>query len=267
MKTKMGFRRKFAYSFFDFATYKDFLAQGLGKSILYIFLVTLIFSTITNIKTIGTFNTDLSNIEDKLTHNAPKFEFKDGLLSIDSNEPIYYKYDGQMLIFDTSGTTNASSLDSYSDGIYVNSNSLILRQNYNTIQTVEFTNFNELVVNNKIAQDTLSIMKIVFPVILLLLNPILSFFENLVSGFAIIGPLSISIGSLMGVKLNYSKACTLSFYAMTLPLLLKALVEISGVHLPEFIGVFYIVALLYCGLAIKEIKNADKSNLNFKHMK
>lgn len=259
----MGFRRKFAYSFFDFATYKDFLVQGLGKSIFYIFLVTLIFSTITNIKTIGIFNSDLSHVQNKLVHDAPEFELKDGLLSIDSNEPIYYKYDGQMLIFDTTGTTSTSALDPYSDGIYVNSTSLILRQNYNTLQTVEFADFNELVVNNKIAQETLAIMKIIFPVILLLVNPILSFFENLLSGFAIIGPLSISIGSLMGVKLKYSKACTLSFYAMTLPLLLQALVEISGIHLPEFVAVFYIIALLYCGLAIREIKNADKSNLNF----
>lgn len=263
MKTKMGFRRKFAYSFFDFATYKDFLVQGLGKSIFYIFLVTLIFSTITNIKTISIFNSDLSNVQNKLAHDAPEFELRNGLLSIDSNEPIYYKYDGQMLIFDTTGTTSTSALDPYSDGIYVNSTSLILRQNYNTLQTVEFADFNELVVTNKIAQETLAILKIIFPVILLLVNPILSCFENLLSGFAIIGPFSISIASLMGVKLKYSKACTLSFYAMTLPLLLQALVEISGIHLPEFVAVFYIIALLYCGLAIKEIKNADKSNLNF----
>ena len=263
MKTKMGFRRKFAYSFFDFATYKDFLVQGLGKSIFYIFLVTLIFSTITNIKTISIFNSDLSNVQNKLAHDAPKFELKDGLLSIDSNEPIYYKYDGQIFIFDTTGATNPSALDSYSDGIYVNSNSLTFRADYKTLQTIKLADLNRLTVDNQIAQDLLTTMKVIFPVILLMFNPILSFFENLLSGFAIIGPLSISIGSLMGVKLKYSKACTLSFYAMTLPLLLQALVEISGIHLPEFVAVFYIVALLYCGLAIKEIKNADKSNLNF----
>lgn len=263
MKTKMGFRRKFAYSFFDFATYKDFLIQGLGKSIFYIFLVTLIFSTITNIKTISIFNSDLSNVQDKLAHNAPKFELKNGLLSIDSNQPIYYKYDGQMLIFDTTGTTSTSALDSYSDGIYVDSSSIVLRQNYSTLQTIKFTDFNELFLTNKITQDILAIMKIAVPVMLLAINPIISFFENLFSGFAIIGPLSMSIGSIMGVKLNYSKACTLSFYAMTLPLLLQALVEISGIHSSEFVVVFYIVALLYCGLAIKEIKNVDKSNLNF----
>lgn len=269
MKTKMGFRRKFAYSFFDFATYKDFLVQGLGKSIFYIFLVTLIFSTITNIKTISMFNSDLSNVQNKLIHDAPKFELKNGLLSIDSDEPIYYKYDGQMFIFDTTGTTSPSALDSYSDGIYVNSSALTLRVNYTTVQTIDladldkFIALDELTVDNKMAQDFLTAIKITFPIVALIINPIISFIANLISVFVIIGPLSISIGSIMGVKLDYSKACTLSFYATTLPLLLQALVEISGIHLPEFVVVFYGVALLYCGLAIKEIKNADKSNLNF----
>ena len=66
MKTKMGFRHKFAYSFFDFAAYKEFLVQGLGKSILYIFLVTLIFSTITNINTIDKFNSEISIYKQRL---------------------------------------------------------------------------------------------------------------------------------------------------------------------------------------------------------
>ena len=85
---------------------------------------------------------------------------------------------------------------------------------------------------------------------------------NLISVFLILGPISLNISSIMGVKLKYSKACTLSFYAMTLPLLLESLLNISGIDLPGFYIIFYIVALIYCGLAIKELKNTDKSNLN-----
>ena len=57
---------------------------------------------------------------------------------------------------------------------------------------------------------------------------------NLISGFLVLGPLSISISAVMGVELKYSKACVLSFYAMTLPLLLESLVDISGIALPDF---------------------------------
>lgn len=258
----MGFRHKFAYSFFDFVAYKEFLVQGLGKSISYIFLVTLIFSTITNINKITLFISEASTVQEKFAQSAPQFELKNGLLTVDSDEPIYYKHDGERLIVDTSGKTSKSTLESYSDVIYINSYELILRQDYKTIRNIKFADFTGFNVTNKNIQDLLYAFKIIFPVILLILNPLLSFLLNLISGFLILGPLTLNISSIMGVKLNYSKACTLSFYAMTLPLLLEALLDVSGLGSPEFIIIFYLVALIYCGLAIKELKNTNKSNLN-----
>lgn len=258
----MGFRQKFAYSFFDFAAYKEFLVQGLGKSILYIFLVTLIFSTISNINIIDKFNSELSSVETTFIHSAPNFELKNGTFSIDSDEPIYYKYDDQQLIVDTSGKTSKSVLDSYSNGIYINSNELILRQKYSTLQTLKFSDFSELNLTKITIQDTMSTLKIIFPVIILFLNPIIAFLLNLISGFLVIGPLTLSISAVMGIKLKYSKACALSLYAMTLPLLLESLINIAGIDMPEFYVIFYIVSLIYCGLAINKIKNIDKPNLN-----
>ncbi|MCE5219737.1 MAG: DUF1189 domain-containing protein [Clostridium sp.] len=263
MKNKIGFMHKFAYSFFDFAAYKEFLVQGLGKSILYIFLVTLIFSTITNINTIGKFNSEVSSMQAIFIHSAPNFELKNGLLSVESDSPIYYKHNGEQLIVDTSGKTSKSILDPYSDAIYINSDEITIRQNYSTLQTLKFTDFTEFNLTNKTLQSALSILKTIFPIILLIFEPIFSFLLNLISGFLILGPLCLNISSIMGVKLKYSKTCTLSFYAMTLPLLLESLLNISEIDLPEFSVIFYIVALIYCGLAIKEIKNIDKSTLNF----
>ena len=108
----------------------------------------------------------------------------------------------------------------------------------------------------------LYLSKIIIPLLLLIFDPIISLVLNLISGFLILGPMSLFISSFMNVKLNYSKACILSFYAMTMPLLLNALLDISGIVLPEFYIVFYLITLIYCGLAIKELKNTDKSNLN-----
>jgi len=313
LKTKIGFVHKFAYSFFDFAAYKEFLAQGLGKSILYIFLVTLIFSTIGNINVINTFNAEISNVQAKFVQSSPKFELKDGLFSIDSDNPIYYKYHGSfsanliftniimidtlkalisdvpnlhdkpvasesnsvfssaassepsyyMLIVDTSGKTSSSALDTYSDGIYINSTGLVLKQNYQTIHTISFADYNKLVLTNEVVQNELSNFKIRFSKMILILGPLISFLLNLISGFLIVAPLSLNIGSIIGVKLKYKKACILSFYAMTLPLLLQALLNIAGITSNEFIIIFYIITLIYCGLAMNEIKKTDKSNLNY----
>jgi asparagine N-glycosylation enzyme membrane subunit Stt3 len=85
---------------------------------------------------------------------------------------------------------------------------------------------------------------------------------NLLSGLVVLAPISLTISSFMNVKLNYRKTCILSLYAMTMPLLLQTLLDISGIFISEFYILFYLISLIYCGLAIRELKNTDKSNLN-----
>ncbi|MFT8349983.1 DUF1189 domain-containing protein [Clostridium saccharoperbutylacetonicum] len=265
MKNKMGFRHKFVFSFFDFTAYKEFLAQGLGKSVLYIFLVTLIFSTLTNFKTIDTFNSQISDIHEVVVNKVPSFEFKNGQLSMDSTEPFYYKHNGDMLIIDTVDKTDTSALNQYNNGIYINSSELVYRQNYTTIYTVDFSEYSDINLTNSSIAKILLILKIILPVILLIVNPIVSFLVNLAAVFIIIGPMSLLISSIMGIKSNYATACTLGFYSITLPLLLEALINISGIEINNFIVIFYIISIIYCYLALKEIKNTDKSNINLTH--
>lgn len=313
----MGFRHKFAYSFFDFSAYKGFLVDGLGKSIFYIFLVTLIFSTITSISEINLINSEISNVENNIIHNSPDFELKNGILSVDSNETIYHKHDGDylfnflsssaiylnfmdldnseasgnqnnflsntsssdsensiwsantekpnyyMIIVDTKGKTNSSILNSYKDSIYIDSSNILLKKNNKTIETIQFDKCSWLAINKDQMLTVLYTLKLFTPISLIIFKPIISLMNTLILGFIIFGPFSLFLGSFMGVKLNYSRACTLSFYAMTLPLLLEALLNVAGVVIPEFAYIFYMVTLLYCGLAINEFRNSDKSNLNF----
>lgn len=258
----MGFGRKFAYSFFDFTAYKDFLAQGLGKSVLYIFLVTLLFSTITNFKTIDTINSEISDLQDALVNVIPNFEFTNGEFSIDSSEPVYYKHNGNILIIDTVNKTNASALDSYSNGMYINSKELIYRQNYTTICSADLSDYSDFTFTNQSVEKLLLLFQIIFPVVLFICVPIVSFLINLAAGFIVVGPLSLFISSIMEIRMNYYRACTLSFYAMTLPLLLESLLNVSGIEIDNFYVLFYILSLIYCSLALKEIKNIDKSNIN-----
>ncbi|WP_160686996.1 DUF1189 domain-containing protein [Clostridium sp. C2-6-12] len=262
MNTKMGFRHKFAYSFFNFPAYKEFLAQGFGKALLYIFLVTLIFSTITNVNRINQFLSETTDMQTEFNKYAPQFELKNGLLTVDSAEPIYYRKDGFTLIVDTTGKTNKSISDTYADVVYIDSNEFIIKQRYKTVQVMKFSDIPEMNVTNKTIQNIMSLLKIIFPVMLLFFDPIISFISNLASGCIILAPLSLTISSFMNVKLNYRKTCILSFYAMTMPLLLETLLAISGIVLNEFSVLFYLISLIYCGLAIRELKNKDKSNLN-----
>lgn len=66
----------------------------------------------------------------------------------------------------------------------------------------------------------------------------------------------------MGVKFKYSESMYFKLLCNDATTIIRILLNISGIAVPEFYIVFYGVSLIYCGLAINKIKNIDKPNLN-----
>ncbi|NME83384.1 DUF1189 domain-containing protein [Clostridium sp. SM-530-WT-3G] len=285
MKKRMGIVHKFAYSFYDFSAYKEFLIQGLGKAIFYIFLVTIAFSTLSNIRTVSQFNDDISRIENKFNKESPDFEYKDGKLTMDYDGPIYYKYTGDSpilsvfindtlingnLIVDTSGKTDASALDSYSKGTYVDSDSVTIKTGDNDITTkklkdlfnTDIVNSNDITIDKATILSSFHLLNEIFDISMYISYPIVSFLSSLCAAFFILGPLTIIFSKNLNINLTYKNACTISLYAMTMPLLLESLSTISGLYIPEFELIFYIIALIYCFFALKNIKKSNNTKIN-----
>ena len=269
----MGIVHKFAYSFFDFKAYRKFLSQGLLKGIFYLFLVSLVFSTLGNISTLSVFNDDVTRLENKYVKEAPEFELKDGVLSIDSAEPIIYKYTGDspilsmliknftigdVLIADTSGKTDVSALDDYSNATYINSTSISLKKNGQIIGTINFSENTSLELNKQTLENYFSILNTVFAISLLLIGPIVAFLNNLITIFIMIGPITFMYSRNFKANLTYLQCCIIAMYGLTLPLVLEALATITNMYTSEFAFIFFIVAFIYSTLAIKNIGSSKK---------
>lgn len=281
----MRIGHKFAYSFYDFSAYKEFLSQGLRKGIFYIFLVTLIFSTLGNVRTISVINDDMSRLELKFKKESPDFEYKNGKLTMDYDGPLHYSYTGdsqfldlfvnyilinQNLIVDTSGKTDVSALDSYSQGTYINSDSVSIKTDKTTVNTTPFNELfdvpgvdsDSLVFNKDLVLASFPILTDIFDLSLLLTNPILEFINNLFAALFILGPMTIIISKNLAMKISYRNACIISLYSMTMPLLLESLMTVSGIYIPDSQFLFYAIATIYCLLALKSIKKSDNNNSN-----
>ena len=273
MKNNTGIVHKFAYSFFDFKSYKEFLSQGLLKAIFYLFVVSIIFSTLGNINTLSVFNDDITRLENKYVKESPEFELKNGVLSIDSNEPVIYKYTGDspilnilikdfiigdVLISDTSGTTDVSILDNYNNGTYINSTSIYSKKNGEIIGSINFSENNFLTLNKETLKHYFSLFKTTFNVLLLILNPIIEFIDNLISVFVLIGPMTLIFSRNFKEKLGYLQCSIIGMYSLTLPLVLKSLVTITNMYTSEFIFIFYVTTLIYSSLAVKNINSTKK---------
>lgn len=285
MKKRMGIVHKFAYSFYDFSAYKEFLIQGLGKSIFYVFLVTIVFSTLSNIQIVSEFNDNISRIENKFNKESPDFQYKDGKLTMDYDGPIHYKYDGDSpilsmfineglingnLIIDTSGKTNASALDPYSEGTYVDSDSITIKNSDDKVTTTklkdlfktDIVNTDDVTIDKASILSSFPILNEIFDISMFISYPIISFLSNLCAVFFILGPLTLILSKNLDMNLTYKNACTLSFYAMTMPLLLESLTTVAGLYSAEYSVIFYGIALIYCFLALRNIKKSNNTKIN-----
>lgn len=273
MEKKTGIVHKFAYSFYNFKAYKEFLSQGLLRGIFYLFLVSILFSTLGNISTLSVLNDDVTRLENKYVKESPEFELKDGVLSIDSNEPVIYKYTGDspilnilinnftigdVLIADTSGTTDVSALDDYYSGTYINSTSIYSKKNGEMIGSINFSENISLAFTKETLQPYFSILKAAFAFSILVVNPILEFFNNLAAVFMIVGPMTLLFSKNFKEKLSYLQCCIIAMYSLTLPLMLESLATITNIFSSEFVFVFYIVSFLYSSLAVKNIGSTKK---------
>lgn len=243
------------------------------KALFYLFIVSTIFSTLGNISTLGTLNDDVTRLENKYVKEAPEFELKNGVLSIDSKEPVIYKYTGDspilnilikdftlgdVLIADTNGTTDVSSLDEYNSGTYINSTSIYSKKNGSIIASINFSENTSIALNKDMLTSYFSLLKVAFALSLLIVGPMLAFINNLAAIFIIIGPMTLIFSKNSKENLGYLKCCIISIYSITLPLVLESLATITNLYSSEFVFVFYIVAFLYSSLAVKNLGSHKK---------
>ena len=268
MKNKTGIVHKFAYSIYNFKEYKNFLSQGLFSAILYLFLVSLVFSTLGNISNLRMINDDVTRLENVFVKESPEFELKDGVLSIDSEAPVIYKYNsefslsratlGDVFISDTSGTTDISVLDDYDNATYINSTSLYAKRNGQIIFSFDFADFNYLTFTKETFRHYFSVLKITFVLTLLIINPLLDFINILAAIFIVLGPMGLMLSKNFKQKIGYLQCCIIGMYAVTLPIILKSLATILDIYSFEFTLVFYGISFIYATMAIKNMDMPKK---------
>lgn len=273
MKNKTNFIHKFAYSIFDFKAYREFLSQGVFRAILYLFIVSAVFSTLSNISILNTFNDDITRLENKYVKESPEFELKNGVLSLDSNEPVIYKYTGDspilnvllkdffigdVLISDTSGNSDVSILNNYQNGTYIDSKSIYSKKNGQIIASIDFSNNTSLTLNKQSLTGYFDLFKKSFDTAFLIINPIAKFLDNLISALILIGPMILVLSRNLKQKLRYRDCLIIGIYSMTLPIILNSLSTILNMFTSEFTFIFYVLTLFYSIFAIRGISSTRK---------
>lgn len=261
MENKLRLTHKFAYSFFNFDAYKDFIKERLSKSILYIFIISVIFSFFVNFNLANIISNKGVEIKEVISREIPNFYIKDGKFHVDSTEPVVYEDEsGMTYILDTTGKDNTALLNKYNLAFIVDKNNIKLKIDSNIVNAASINIYPNL--NKEDVYPLVDLYVTISITLLFLFGPIFSFIGKLLSVFIIVGPIAYLINKILNTGLNYTKSCIIGFYAITLPMLLKTLLNIAGINLLGFSIIYYSTAFVYAGFALSSIKNSENTNMN-----
>lgn len=236
-------------SVIDFGFYKNIKNNRFGKSFLYLLLLFLIIYSFLTVRNFLWMQSVMQQTALNLSVSIPDFEFRDGKFSFEGEMPYYISSStDELIVIDTTGSVNPSVIDGAMSGILITEDKVYMKNN---IQSQQFNlqDFKEIEFNK---QDLIDLLPRVSWLMLIAMMAVFVFalgWKLLNAVFlAIIG---IIINSVYKTDLKFNHLLNFSIYALTLPMLIKLAVDMSGYVVPFFFVIYWAVSIVYLSLAIK----------------
>ncbi|WP_285841848.1 DUF1189 domain-containing protein [Sutcliffiella horikoshii] len=252
----MNIFAQFVKSLYSPKAMASFRFQGIGKTILYVFLLVLI----TSIPMFITFGTSAMNLvkstDEFLVNETPDFYIQDGQFHADVEEPFIADEGGFTIILDPDNELTLNEIRSYQEVVAIQSHEIIF-QGKGTTDFVPLSDFQGAEITKG---DLISFMNSVgssFPIIItiLLLVGYVFFSATKFIQVTILALFGLIVkNSLKRNNLRYRHTWILSAYAVTLPTLIFSLLQALRITLPYSTLLSFAVSLFLLYLIIKEIK-------------
>lgn len=254
---KLGFFEKMYKCIYDMKTYAKVLKETTGRAVLYILLMTLIFGGISLIADVYEFNTGYRLVMSAVS-KVPEFSFENGTLTVDSDQP--YKFsDGSNFVFimDTTGATDKSALENYTQGVLITSDQLTQKQ-IGSERTVDLTTLKGMTLNKADLIRMMGSIKSLIIGFMIIGAPIAWFVGKLLLAFILVVVVGLIANSINNTRLSFGDLYKLALYSLTAPIILGTLMDYLKLVSPT-IGVlakfiYFIVAAVYLILAISYLR-------------
>ncbi len=261
----MNIFQQFVKSIFSPPTVAKFRFQGIGKTILYVFLLMLITTSVAAFQLGSIISTSIQQFQTDLTDELPNFELRNSVLISDIEEPLYLDQDGNIIIFDSTGTLTREEIESQFD------NALALLETEAILVTegiAEAFRYRDLGNINVTKQQIEGMTETVVGLLPLIISIVVLILYLVSTALKFIGIFALTLFGLIMKKsseavLSYKQIWILSAYAVTLPTTFFAIIDVLRIHIPFAFTLYWIVAVIMLFLIFKEIpKQNDDDDLN-----
>ena len=257
MEQKMGFAAKVANSITKPDAYGCFLKETVGKAIIYLVLLTLIFESINLVRPVIEYNNGINQIIRTFNMNAPNFTIKNGQISVDGDMPIISKDNGYIFIVDTTGKTDETALDNYYSGILVLKDRIIQKESSFQKRVYSLKDLGSLVITKSDVQGYIPLLKIVN--IFIVLFGYIGFFAGKLISALVLAVLALIVNAILKTNREFKDLYKLSIYALTLPVIIKVFLSVVNYNIPYFFVIYYGIALFYIWKALSITKNNENT--------
>lgn len=255
-RKKVGFLNVFQQLVKSLYSPKDvakFRFQGIGKTILYVFLLALLTLIPTMISLWQTVSAGIQAVNETIEEEIPNFTIENGRLQSDTQELIVIEEPGFTIYFDASGETTLADIREDSALLISKEEASFITGGQ--VDAVPYSMFEGVPISKDEISNILTGLGASLPVLLGVLFFVIYVFSSgtafvQISLFALIGLL---FKKSLGRKLRYGQLWRLTAYSITLSSVFFAIVALFGaaVPFPFFLDTF--VSLLFLYLVIKEI--------------
>lgn len=248
---KIGFFKRIYYSIAGFDNYRHLIFQKVGKSIVYLLLLSFLLSLIGLIQPMIMFNKVINEVLVEFDKSIPDFTLQNGKLEVKGEMPIITGDGASTIIIDTSGNTDESILEKYDSAILITSDKMIQKSFANS-RITDFAMLNGLKLDKNNIKNMLPIIKGISIFIFILLPPFI-IAGRFISAFFVSIP-GMIFNSVKNLNLRYSDIFSISAHSLTIPLILGLILDLVGVSFLLSTAVFYTISIVYIFGALNSIK-------------
>lgn len=254
----------FSEIFFSIAgvkRYPEFLKNKIGKVVLYVIIVVLIYLAVANIRTMPNTMNVVSELQE-VVMNFPDFHLESGKLQME--ESFFYDEDNILIVMEsengsyikrTSESDWRKTLNDY-DSVFVLDETTALLKNNGQINIYDYPD--DLQISRDWVYDKIDYIYVIVA-IFIMFSYIFSLMEYFLTALfvALVGMI---ICSFSNQKLTFGQLYLLSLYAKTLPLFIKGLLRLINYSFFAFFIVSFAIACVYLGFAIHRMDMLEEEN-------
>jgi hypothetical protein len=257
---KLNIFKQLIVSLYSPKDISSFVKQGIGKTILYVLLLTLI----SLLPTFYLFNTSVINeiedLQETLKNNLPAFVIENGELVSDETAPLTINKNDLTVIFDSTGTITSDVARASSNSIHMLKDELVYTMAGQS-QSFPYSLLTDTLTKEDLVELTSS-MDSLLPIILPLTSVTIYLFSSIskcigVSFLALIG---LALKNIVSADLTYGKLWRLSAYSVTLPTIFFMIMEALKTFVPNGFFIYWLVAIIMLVLVIKEFSSSQQKS-------